>query len=126
MVEIIWEPINPTSVYKKIKQRECGSVVIHYGLVRKDVSNVGKTFYIEFEPTQKTMEELETVATEIKNKWVIEDILIIRRMGKVKVGEIVLAVAVSAIHRKEAFSACAETIDQLKQSKTIKKNEVFI
>ncbi|MEW6095758.1 MAG: molybdenum cofactor biosynthesis protein MoaE [bacterium] len=88
MVEIIWEPIEPSSVNKKIKQQECGYLVIHYGLVRRDVSNEGKTFYIEFEPTQYTIGELETIATDIKNKWSIEDILIVRRMGKVNIGTV--------------------------------------
>lgn len=72
------------------------------------------------------MNRPEDVVSDIKGEWAIEDIFIIRRMGQIAVGEIILAAAVSAKNRHDAFEACAGTIDRLKKLKTIKKREVFI
>ncbi|MDI6786268.1 MAG: molybdenum cofactor biosynthesis protein MoaE [bacterium] len=126
MIKLVYEPINIMEIYEMIDRQGCGSLVTHCGFAREDKSEEGKTSYIEFEPTQETIGELEEIATNIKEQWKVNDIIIIRRMGKVMVKEMILAVAISAKRRKDAFSACMQTIDCLKKYKTIKKKEIFI
>ncbi len=49
---------------------------------------------------------------------------VIHRVGRVPVGEISLRVRVHAAHRKEAFAACSDIIERLKQHVPIWKHAV--
>lgn len=49
---------------------------------------------------------------------------VIHRIGRVPVGEISLRVRVHTRHRKEAFAACSEIIERLKQHVPIWKHAV--
>ena len=46
--------------------------------------------------------------------WVLDDVLIIHRIGKVEVGHPIVLVAVAAKHRRDAFEACDFLMDYLK------------
>jgi len=46
-------------------------------------------------------------------------------VGRMEVGEPIVAIAVSAPHRREAFEACAYAIDRLKQIVPVWKQEVW-
>ena len=50
---------------------------------------------------------------------------IAHRIGPVEIGEISLVVAVASPHRKEAFAACHEAVDRIKQIVPIWKKEFF-
>jgi molybdopterin synthase catalytic subunit len=65
---------------------------------------------------------------EIKEKalsnYDIRDIHIIHRIGTLKPTEKIVLIAVSASHRKDAFSACEFAIDELKKIVPIWKKEI--
>ncbi|MFC1944787.1 molybdenum cofactor biosynthesis protein MoaE, partial [Chloroflexota bacterium] len=71
-------------------------------------------------------EELRTISNDIHNKWDVEDVLIIRRLGRLDIGDIISLIAASSPHRDEAFEACRYGIERLKEMKTIVKNETFL
>ena len=47
------------------------------------------------------------------------------RTGLLAVGDVALAAAVSAAHRREAFSACIDLVDQVKHRIPVWKRQVF-
>ena len=47
------------------------------------------------------------------------------RIGALAVGEIALACAVAADHRKAAFATCAELVDEIKRQLPVWKHQVF-
>jgi molybdopterin synthase catalytic subunit len=49
--------------------------------------------------------------------------VMVHRLGRLEVGEISVAVAVSCPHRAEAFEACRHAIDRLKELVPIWKKE---
>ena len=55
----------------------------------------------------------------------MENIAISHRVGKLKVGEINLVVAIASAHRKEGFAACQYAIDQFKQKLPTLKRETY-
>jgi molybdopterin synthase catalytic subunit len=67
---------------------------------------------------------LKSIVDSIKDKYELEDVLIIRRLGALKVGEVMALVAASAPHREDAFDACRYGVESLKKMKTIKKTEL--
>jgi len=55
----------------------------------------------------------------------VKRFMAIHRTGSLKVGDVSVAVAASAEHRKEAFEACKYGIDAIKSRLPIWKKEVY-
>ncbi len=103
----------------------CGAQVLFVGTVR-NYTKEKKVIALEFEAYEPMVySELEKIATEIKIKWQINDILLHHRTGRCEVGEVPVIAAVTATHRTEAFEACAYLMNRLKQTVPIWKKEMF-
>ncbi len=63
------------------------------------------------------------IETDTRSRWPVADIALIHRLGRLNVGDISVAVAVSCPHRAEAFAACRHAIDRLKELVPIWKKE---
>ena len=118
-------PILPEDMFEKIQKGKSGSVLFHYAVVRM-VAGDNVTTSIHFEKMGDTESELAAVATEIRNQWNIDDILLVRRIGTLQVGDIISLVAVSCPRSKDAFKACQYGVERLKKMATLKKREVFL
>ena len=119
------KPIDPSEVYGLIKKHTAGSVVFHFAVVRPSTENK-TTNSIEYCANGDVNEELRTISDEIRAKWKIEDVLIIRRLGRLNIGDIISLVAVSSPHRQEAFETCRYGVERLKKMSTITKKETFV
>jgi molybdopterin synthase catalytic subunit len=125
MIEITEKPLSPGRVLSKVKTESSGCVVIYAGLIR-DHSQGKPVLSVEYEDTGgKAEKRLQEIASEIKQKWPINNIAICHRIGKLKVGEINLVVAIASAHRKEGFAACQYAIDQFKQELPTLKKETY-
>ena len=69
--------------------------------------------------------ELKKIIQDLEIKWQVSDIAIAHRVGPVAIGEISMVAAVSSPHRKEAFAACADLVDKIKETVPIRKKEYF-
>jgi len=116
------ECIDPNEVYDKIQKKTVGSVVLHFAVVRQKTGDQ-ITQNIEFQRGGDIEGELNAIVDSMKGKWQLEDALIIRRLGLLKVSEVISLVAASAPHREDAFDACRYGVESLKKMKTIKKTE---
>jgi len=117
--------IDPSKVYELIKKDTAGSVVLHFAVVKRSPKNKAISS-IEFHANGDVKEELHTISDEILKRWKIEDVLIIRRLGQLNIGDIISLVAISSPHREEAFDACRYGVDRLKKMLTITKKEIFV
>jgi molybdopterin synthase catalytic subunit len=119
------KPIDPSKVYEPIKKQTAGSVILHFAVVRPRTENK-TTSSIEYCENGNVSGELSAISAEIREKWEVEDLLIIRRIGQLNIGDIISLVAVSSPHRQEAFEACSHGVNRLKKMSTIIKNETFV
>jgi len=120
-------PIRPDDVYRLIDSGNAGSVVFHFAVVR-GTTGEKQTSIIEFQPVKDnndTREELHQISDEIRKKWEVDDVLIIRAIGKLAVGDVMSLVAVSSPRSMAAFEASHYGVDRLKEMKTILKQETF-
>jgi len=125
MIEITERPILPELVVSKVKTASSGCVVTYIGLIR-DYSRGKPVLSVEYEDvSEKAAKRLQEIAAEIKQKWPIGNIAIYHRIGKLKVGEINLVVAIASAHRGEGFAACQYAIDQFKQKFPTRKKETY-
>lgn len=125
MLEITHKPISPEPVVNKVKTYSSGCVVTYVGLIR-EYSRGKPVLSVEYDDAQGTAEErLREIAGEAGQKWQPSNIAICHRIGKLKVGDINLVVAVVAAHRREGFTACQYAIDLFKQKLPTRKKETY-
>jgi len=125
MICITDEPISPELVVNEVKTDSSGCVVTYVGLIR-DNSNGKPVLSVEYQDAEgKAEDRLRAIAGEIKQKWPVNNIAIYHRVGKLKVGDINLVVAVASAHRQEGFAACQYAIDQFKQELPTRKRETY-
>jgi molybdopterin synthase catalytic subunit/molybdopterin converting factor small subunit len=119
------EPIDPSSVVDEVSDPRAGAIATFLGTTR--VESRGRTVhYLDYEAyggmAEKVMAEL---ADGLRAKHDLCAIAITHRIGRVEIGEISVAIAVSAPHRAAALAACAEAIDSLKENVPLWKKEVY-
>jgi molybdopterin synthase catalytic subunit len=68
---------------------------------------------------------MEEIGREAKQKFKIDHVGMIHRLGRLEIGETSVAIIVTAAHRCAAFEACQYAINRLKQVVPIWKKEYF-
>ena len=125
MIEITDQPISPERLINQAKTDNSGCVVTYVGLIR-DNSRGKAVLSVEYEDAGKTAESrLRQIADEAKQKWQLNNVAICHRIGKLKVGDINLVVAIAAAHRQEGLAACQYAIDQFKERLPTRKKETY-
>jgi len=125
MIEITPKPISPELVVNKVKTDNSGCVVTYIGLIR-EYSHGKRTLSVEYSDTGgKAANRFLEIASEAGQKWQLNNIAICHRIGKLKVGDINIVIAVAAVHRQEGFAACQYVIDQFKQTIPTQKRETY-
>ncbi len=118
-------PIDPKLVYSLIEKNAAGSVIFHYAVAKAMDSKQGITTHISYEANGNVEQDMENIAAEMRKNWELTDVLIMRRQGKVEIGEIISLIAVSAPGSEAAFAACRHGLACLKQMPTITKTEAY-
>jgi molybdopterin synthase catalytic subunit len=124
MIEVTENPIDASSIYERINTAGSGSAVVHFGVV-KPVAGGKKTGGIRFAPDGDLEGEMASIEQQIRDKWPVNDVLLIRRMGQLVVGDIILVAAVAAETRGAAFDGCRFAVESFKKLKNIHKEELF-
>jgi len=119
------EPISASELAKPLRAATDGAVVIFEGFVRNH-SKGRATLYLEYEAYEHmALRKMEELGAEARQKFAIDGIGIIHRLGRLEIGETSVAIIVTAEHRRAAFAACQYGIDRLKQIIPIWKKEYF-
>lgn len=102
-----------------------GGIVTFQGTVR-DKEGGDKIEGIDYEAFHEMAEhQFRKILSEIENRWPIEAVRIIHRIGFVPASHTSIWVEVTAAHRREAFEACEYLIDQMKVRVPIWKKARF-
>ncbi len=101
-----------------------GAVVTFAGLVR-DLSSVGDVseIFLEHYPGM-TENSLIAIAKQAQQRWPIDKIIIVHRVGRIASDEQIVFVGTASKHRKEAFLACEFIMDYLKNDAPFWKKEL--
>lgn len=125
MVFFTSDPIEPGRVFEMVERKDAGSVLFHFAVAKAMESEHGTTSRINYQRNGEVERNLGEIAGELKEKWNLTDVLLVRRQGTVEVGEIISLVAVSAPGSEAAFAACRYGLTCLKQMTTIQKTEFY-
>ena len=123
MIRLTTEPIDYHALTEQVRRPGCGGVVLFLGTVR-DLTAGRVTTALDYEAypamAEKKMAEIEQ---DTRARWPVGEVGMVHRLGRLEVGEVSVAVAVSCPHRAEAFAACRHAIDRLKELVPIWKKE---
>ncbi len=124
MFKITEDAIKVDALYDDVLKDRHGAIVTFAGVVR-DHSGDKSTQYLEYEAYAPMAEKkMAQIGAEVGDKWGVEDIAILHRIGRLEIGEISVLIAVASPHRLEAIQACHYAIDRLKEIVPIWKKEV--
>ncbi len=126
MVKITEEVIDIEKVINSTRNENSGGVIAYIGLIRK--TSKGKMVHsVEYrDPDGTAASRLQEIVSSAKEKWPINDMAFVHRIGKLKVGDNNVVVAVAAPHRQEGFAACQYVIDQFKEKLPSQKKETYL
>ncbi|AUZ88841.1 molybdenum cofactor biosynthesis protein MoaE [Arthrobacter sp. TmT3-37] len=117
-------PITPEEAYAGVDSPLCGAVVGFSGVVRnhdggRDVASLA---YSAHPSAERIIRE---VAEEIAARHDGIRIWVAHRVGPLAIGDQALVAAVGAAHRGEAFRACSDLVDLVKERVPIWKEQFF-
>lgn len=105
-------------------RRDIGAVVSFVGLVR-DINEGDAVSQLTLEHYPGMTEKaLSSIVTQAKQRWNIDDVTVIHRVGTLQPMDQIVLVAVSSAHRGDAFQACEFVMDYLKTEAPFWKKEI--
>jgi len=119
------EPLDVAEHAVLVEQAAAGAVVTFAGVVR-DHDGGRAVLGLEYSahPTAATIVAEVAVAVAARAQGV-RAVAISHRVGRLEIGEVALACAVAADHRREAFATCAELVEEVKRLLPVWKHQVF-
>lgn len=125
LYEITEAPLSLDVLAEEVGQNTSGAVASFLGIVR-EFARGRQVEYLEYDayPEMATA-KMRQIGEEIRQRWPIDRIAIVHRIGRLAIGEASVAIAVSSPHRREALQACAYAIERLKETVPIWKKEVW-
>jgi molybdopterin synthase catalytic subunit len=108
-----------------VDQAAAGAVVTFAGVVR-DHDGGRAVRGLEYSAHPTAGKVVAQVATDVAARATgVRAIAVSHRIGPLGIGDVALACAVAADHRKEAFAACAELVDEVKRLLPVWKHQLF-
>lgn len=129
--ELTTDPIDITTVARRVVPPECGATVTLDGYARgytkdKASGKVRETLYLVYEAyDEMALKEMRKLVDDAHVKFEISNVGIVHRTGRLAIGETSVVISVAAPHRRAAFEACEWLITELKRTVPIWKKEVY-
>ena len=124
-VRLVDGPLDLAAVIAEVEDEGAGAIATFQGTVRRQ-SRGRQVIALEYEAYAGMAEQvMAEIANEVVERYDLCEVAIAHRTGRCEVGEVSVAIAVSAAHRKDALSACRDVIDQLKERVPLWKKELY-
>jgi molybdopterin synthase catalytic subunit len=122
---LVDDPLDLAAVVAEVADERAGAIATFQGTVRRQ--SRGRTVIaLEYEAyagmAEKVMAE---IADGVKSRYELCEVSIAHRTGRCEIGDVSVAIAVSAPHRQDALAACRELIDELKDRVPLWKKELY-
>jgi molybdopterin synthase catalytic subunit len=125
MATVTAESLDLASHESAVADRGAGAVVSFAGVVRDHDAGRG-VLELEYEAHPSAEGVLAGIAAEIAADPRVHGVAVSHRVGRLGIGDVALAAAVSTAHRGAAFEVCARLVDEVKERLPIWKRQVFV
>ncbi len=125
MIRVQAEDFDAAAELKTIARArtDVGGIVSFVGVVRAgEGADRVSALTLEHYPGM-TERELERIEAEARQRWPLEDCLVIHRHGRLEPGDQIVLVIPASAHRQAAFEACQFLVDWLKTRAPFWKRE---
>lgn len=117
------QPLDMGALVERVAFPGAGAIVTFSGVVR-DHARDKAVEHLEYEAYPEMAEAtLRDILAEIRARWHDARVAIAHRVGKLKIGEASLLIAVAAPHRAEAYAASRYAIERIKAILPVWKKE---
>ncbi|OGX03126.1 MAG: hypothetical protein A3G87_07095 [Omnitrophica bacterium RIFCSPLOWO2_12_FULL_50_11] len=119
------QPISASDFLSRQPDESCGAVASFIGVVRshEEECRVKGLYYDSY--SSMAEKAIRSIIDEVKGRYEAHEIRVLHRVGWLEVGEVAVAITVTAPHRNEAFAAVRAVVDQIKERVPIWKKEVY-
>ncbi len=118
------EPLDVAAHERAVAHRAAGAVVSFAGVVR-DHDGGRTVLELEYEAHPSAAEVLAEIAAEFASHPDVYAVAVSHRVGRLDIGDVALAAAVSTAHRAAAFTTCARLVDEVKARLPVWKRQLF-
>jgi molybdopterin synthase catalytic subunit len=119
------EPLDVAEHAALVDQAAAGAVVTFAGVVR-DHDGGRSVRGLEYSAHPTAAKVVADIAAEVAGRVSgVRAIAVSHRVGRLEIGDVALACAVAADHRREAFETCAELVEEVKRLLPVWKHQVF-
>lgn len=123
MIELTRNPIDYTALTEQVRSPQAGAVVLFLGTVREMTAG-RRTIALDYDAhDEMALAKMQELHDETTQRWPVIEAAIVHRLGRLDLGEVSVAVAVSCPHRAQAFEAGRHLIDRLKEVVPVWKQE---
>ena len=124
MTLLTHDPLDADALTRSVASPRAGAVVLFLGTVRA-VTGDEVTLALEYDAyAPMAAAQLDKLEADVRARWPVIGVAFAHRLGRLGVGEVSVAVAVSSPHRVDAFEAAKYAIDTLKADVPIWKKDV--
>lgn len=125
-VALVRSPVDSDALMRRIKAPEDGALCVFDGVVRNNTRG-RQTLHLDYEAYEEmALKEMQALRVEALRRFEVREVLLVHRLGRLRVGETSVFIAVASAHRGAAFDACRWLIDTLKKTVPIWKHEQFV
>lgn len=123
-IHIQTEPFDQNAIYRWLsEQNSVGATTIFVGKVREmNLGDAVSGLYLEHYPAM-IEKALNAIVEQARQRWELQRIAIIHRIGQLNTGDEIVLVGVSSAHRGDAYSANEFIMDYLKTQAPFWKRE---
>ena len=123
IVRITRAPIDVAKILRAVRDPSAGGMTLFLGTVRD--RNEGRAVRgLEYQVYKEMAEKrMSAIEAEVRTKWPVRKMVMVHRYGRLRIGEVSVAVAVATEHRADAFGACRYAIDSIKRMLPLWKRE---
>lgn len=124
-IQLTRDPIDAAALTEEVRTPQAGAVILFLGTVR-EMTEGRQTVALDYEGyPEMAIAQMHAVVDEAEACWEIERVTVVHRLGRLELGDISIAIALSCGHRQQAYEASRQIIDRLKQIVPIWKKEYW-
>lgn len=125
LYRIVREPLDLDEAIRAVSGPDRGAIATFIGTTRDH--HGGRTVLsLEYDAYVPMAEEvMRAIGEEVASLFGTPHVAIVHRIGRIRIGEPSVIIAVAAAHRREALAGCAHAIERLKEVVPIWKKEHY-
>lgn len=110
-------------LYRAFLERETdssGTVLLHHGRVKRPGKQIADFSEVELKALVDDVDEhLAAIARQAEERFALNQVLVVHRLGVIGAGDSVLLAIVSGSTRDRCFAACSWIVDEIKKEEFI-------